>query len=138
MSALRLQIPSIPDNIRLVESFIDQARDEFAFDDSVYGNIMVAVTETVNNAILHGNKQDVNKIVQLDMEVTEENVRFTIRDQGEGFDHNSLPDPTAPENLLELGGRGIFIIRNLADEVEFVDHGREVQLVFFLNDPALG
>jgi serine/threonine-protein kinase RsbW len=137
MSALRLQIPSLPDNIRLVESFIDHARDEFAFDDSVYGNIMVAVTETVNNAIVHGNKQDGSKMVELDMEVTQGNVRFTIRDQGEGFDHNSLPDPTAPENLLELGGRGIFIIRNLADEVEFVDHGREVQLVFFLNDPAL-
>jgi serine/threonine-protein kinase RsbW len=137
MNSLRLQIPSIADNIRIVESFIDNARDEFQFDDNIYGNIMIAVTESVNNAIVHGNKLDNQKVVDLSMEIAPDNIRFVIHDQGDGFDYTRLPDPTAPENLMELGGRGIFLMRNLADEVSFSDQGRTVELTFFLEDPAI-
>ncbi len=137
MNSLRLQIPSIADNIRIVESFIDNAKDEFRFDDNIYGNIMIAVTESVNNAIVHGNKLDNHKLVDLSMEIAQNNIRFVIHDQGEGFDFNHLPDPTAPDNVLELGGRGIFLMRNLADEVAFSDDGRTVALTFFLDDPAV-
>jgi serine/threonine-protein kinase RsbW len=132
MKSLKLRIPSLPDNIRIVESFIDNARDKFSFDDDIYGNIMIAVTESVNNAIIHGNKQDKEKNVDLALEVANDNIRFTIRDEGDGFDYQNLPDPTAPENLLKAGGRGIFLIQNLADEVAFEDHGRTIMLTFYV------
>jgi len=136
MKSLKLRIPSLPDNIRIVESFIDNARDKFAFDDDIYGNIMIAVTESVNNAIIHGNKQDKEKNVDLALEVADDNIRFTIRDEGEGFDYDNLPDPTSPENLLKIGGRGIFLVQNLADEVAFTDEGRTIMLTFYILESA--
>lgn len=136
MESLKLRIPSLPDNIRIVESFIDNARDRFTFDDDIYGNIMIAVTESVNNAIIHGNKQDKEKNVDLALEVIDDNIRFTIKDEGDGFDYDNLPDPTAPENLLKMGGRGIFLIQNLADEVVFKDHGRTIMLTFYMMENA--
>ena len=136
MKSLKLRIPSLPDNIRIVESFIDNARDKFAFDDDIYGNIMIAVTESVNNAIIHGNKQDKEKNVDLALEVADDNIRFTIRDEGEGFDYDNLPDPTSPENLLKIGGRGIFLVQNLADEVAFTDEGRTIMLTFYMLESA--
>lgn len=136
MESLKLRIPSLPDNIRIVESFIDNARDRFTFDDDIYGNIMIAVTESVNNAIIHGNKQDKEKNVDLALEVINDNIRFTIKDEGDGFDYDNLPDPTSPENLLKMGGRGIFLIQNLADEVVFKDHGRTIMLTFYMMENA--
>ncbi len=130
MNSLKLKIPSLPDNIRIVESFIDNARDEFHFDDNIYGNIMVAVTEAVNNAILHGNGSNPEKSVNLSLDIDENKLQFTIQDQGTGFEYEDLPDPTAPENLLNPGGRGIFLIKHLADHVVFEDEGRIIKMDF--------
>jgi serine/threonine-protein kinase RsbW len=134
MDALKLKIPSLVENVRIVESFIEDAKEKYSFNDDVYGNIMIAVTESVNNAIIHGNKCDKNKDVFISMNVMQKALKFTIKDQGTGFDIESLPDPTAPENLLKPGGRGIFLIKHLADEVEFEDCGRSVSMTFFLNE----
>lgn len=131
MNSIKLQIPSLTENIRIVESFIDNVKDRFNIDDDIYGNIMVTVTESVNNAIRHGNKMDKSKNVNLSVECEENKLRFFIVDEGEGFDYSQLPDPTAPENLDKLGGRGIFLMKHLADEVHFHDNGRKVELVFF-------
>ena len=128
---LRLKIPSLPDNIRIVESFIDNARDKFRFDEDIYGNIMIAVTESVNNAIIHGNKKNKEKNVDISLDVREDRLAFVIKDEGAGFNHDSLPDPTSPEHLLEPGGRGIFLMQNLADEVHFHDKGSKIELVFY-------
>ncbi len=134
MKSLKLKIPSLPENIRIVESFIDHARDQFRFDDLIYGNIMIAVTESVNNAIKHGNGFDVEKNVDLSLEVAEQSLRFTVRDEGKGFDPADLPDPTAPENIFEPGGRGIYLIQHLADEVKFSPKGNEIQMIFYLDN----
>jgi serine/threonine-protein kinase RsbW len=131
MDSLKIQIPSLSENIRIVESFIDNVKDRFHIDDDIYGNIMVAVTESVNNAIRHGNKMDKSKNVRLVVESEENKLKFSIEDEGTGFDYNTLPDPTAPENLDKLGGRGIFLMKHLADEVNFYDEGRKVELVFY-------
>lgn len=133
MSTIKIQIPSLPENIRIVESFIDNAKEQFRINDDMYGNIMVAVTESVNNAIMHGNGGDKNKNVHLSLEMTEKEVKFTVEDEGPGFDHNDLPDPTAPENLTKPGGRGIFLMKNLCDKVEFLNNGKTVELYFFFN-----
>lgn len=131
MDSLKLQIPSLTENIRIVESFIDNVKDKFQIDDDIYGNIMVAVTESVNNAIRHGNKLDKSKNVFLTVDCEENKLKFTVEDQGAGFDYTSLPDPTAPENLDKLGGRGIFLMKHLCDEVSFENEGRKVEMVFY-------
>ncbi|QIX61555.1 ATP-binding protein [Hymenobacter sp. BT18] len=138
MKQVKIQIPSLVENIRVVESFIDNSKDTFHIEDDIYGNIMVAVTEAVNNAIRHGNKFDRDKNVHLSLEVDANRVKFEVEDQGQGFDFNNLIDPTAPENLENPGGRGIFLIRHLADEVEFSKDGRNVQLTFFLTPENSG
>lgn len=130
MQKLNIQIPSLPENIRIVESFIDNAKDTYHISDDLYGNIMVAITESVNNAILHGNQSDSKKMVDLSLELADDKITFTIVDQGPGFDFENLIDPTAPENLEKVGGRGIFLMKHLADEVNFEDEGRNVELIF--------
>jgi serine/threonine-protein kinase RsbW len=134
MDALKLKIPSLVENVRIVESFIEDAKEKYQFDDDIFGNIMIAVTESVNNAIIHGNKCDKNKDVFVVMNLLPKALRFTIKDQGPGFDIESLPDPTAPENLLKPGGRGIFLIKHLADEVEFSENGRCVSMTFHISN----
>jgi serine/threonine-protein kinase RsbW len=133
MNSLKIQIPSLPENIRIVESFIDNVKDQFKIDDDIYGNIMVAVTESVNNAIRHGNNLDKNKSVVLSVLAEETQLKFTIEDEGKGFNPDHLPDPTAPENLDKLGGRGIFLMKHLSDKVSFSKEGRCVELTFYFN-----
>ncbi|WP_109833060.1 ATP-binding protein [Reichenbachiella versicolor] len=133
MEAINIQIPSLSENIRIVESFIDNARDKYNFNDDIYGNIMIAVTESVNNAIVHGNKSDKSKNVTLSLSLQENEVKFTIQDEGTGFQFDDLPDPTAPENLEKPSGRGIFLMKNLCDEVKFEDEGKKVELSFYLS-----
>lgn len=133
MNAINIQIPSLLENIRIVESFIDNAKEKYELDDDIYGNIMIAVIESVNNAIVHGNNADKSKHVDLSLLFEEEQIRFVIEDQGKGFNINDLPDPTAPENLQRAGGRGIFLMKHLADEVNFRNDGQRVELTFYLD-----
>lgn len=133
MNAIRIEVPALTENIRMIESFIDNARERFHLDDDIYGNIMIAVTEAVNNAIKHGSQSDSSKNVNLSLLVDGDTLKFRVEDQGGGFDYVHLPDPTAPENLEKPGGRGIFLMKHLADDVVFLDGGRVVELSFYLN-----
>jgi serine/threonine-protein kinase RsbW len=133
MKSIRIQIPSLSENIRMIESFIDNAKEKFRLDDDIYGNIMIAVTEAVNNAIKHGNQSDASKNVSLSLNLEDTLIKFLIEDEGEGFDFHTLPDPTSPENLEKPGGRGIFLMKHLSDEVKFKDSGRVVELSFYIN-----
>lgn len=132
MNTISIEIPSLIENIRIVESFIDNAKDKYDLDDDLYGNIMIAVVESVNNAIIHGNGLAKEKSVELSMTLADTSVIFTIKDQGKGFNINTLPDPTSPENLTKTGGRGIFLMKHLADEVSFKNEGQQVDLTFYL------
>jgi serine/threonine-protein kinase RsbW len=133
MNTISIQIPSIVENIRMIESFIDNAKERFHLDEDLYGNIMIAVTEAVNNAIKHGNSNNSSKNVFLSLTLNENLLKFVIKDEGIGFEYNNLPDPTAPENLEKPGGRGIFLMRHLSDEVEFTENGKTVELSFYMN-----
>lgn len=134
MNTISIQIPSIIENIRMIESFIDNAKERFHLDDDLYGNIMIAVTEAVNNAIKHGNSGNSSKNVFLSLTLNDNLLKFVVKDEGAGFNHNELPDPTAPENLEKPGGRGIFLMKHLSDEVEFRENGRTVELSFYMNN----
>ena len=133
MKTIRIEIPSLSENIRMIESFIDNAKEKYKLEDDIYGNIMIAVTESVNNAIKHGNKGDKDKSVALSLLLEDNSIKFQIKDEGIGFNFDSLPDPTAPENLEKVGGRGIFLMKHLSDEVAFRDKGSCVELCFYIN-----
>lgn len=133
MNTISIQVPSLMENIRMIESFIDNAKERFHLDDDIYGNIMIAVTEAVNNAIKHGNDNNKSKNVFLSLSLDDSLIKFTIKDEGRGFDYQHLPDPTSPENLEKPGGRGIFLMKHLSDEVDFKDEGRTVVLSFYVN-----
>ena len=133
MNTISILVPSIIENIRMIESFIDNAKERFHLDDDIYGNIMIAVTEAVNNAIKHGNASDKSKNVSLSLAMDESVIKFIVKDEGRGFNYENLPDPTAPENLEKIGGRGIFLMRHLSDEVKFREEGRVVELSFYVN-----
>jgi serine/threonine-protein kinase RsbW len=133
MNTISIQIPSMMENIRMIESFIDNAKERFHLDDDIYGNIMIAVTEAVNNAIKHGNGSDKRKNVFLGLSLNESTIKFTVKDEGGGFKYDELPDPTSPENIEKPGGRGIFLMKHLSDEVSFKEDGRVVELSFYMN-----
>ena len=133
MKSIKIQIPSLSENIRIVESFIDNAKDKYQINDDIYGNIMIAVTESVNNAIKHGNNGLKDRNVELSLNFEDSTLKFVVRDEGLGFDFNNLPDPTAPENIDKPGGRGIFLMKHLSDEVSFQNNGAQVTLCFYLS-----
>jgi serine/threonine-protein kinase RsbW len=126
-----LKINSNPDNLRLVERLVDDVCQIYNVDENSYGNILIAVTEAVNNAINHGNQNDPNKIVHIGFQSEDKKLTFSIKDEGQGFDYSSLPDPTDPTNIDKISGRGVFLMKNLADKVEFANNGNEVSLSFF-------
>jgi serine/threonine-protein kinase RsbW len=130
---ISIEIPSLAENIRIIESFIDNAKDKYQLDDDIYGNIMIAVTEAVNNAIKHGNKDNSSKNVSISLSLEDGLIKFKVQDEGNGFDFHKLPDPTAPENISKPGGRGIFLMKNLSDEVDFKENGKVVELSFYVN-----
>lgn len=133
MNKIQIEIPSLSENIRMIESFIDNAKERFHLNDDIYGNIMIAVTEAVNNAIKHGNQNNPKLNVALSLLLEKDLIKFRVEDEGRGFDYHQLPDPTAPENLEKPGGRGIFLMKHLSDEVEFQENGRVVELSFYMN-----
>jgi serine/threonine-protein kinase RsbW len=126
-----LEIKSNPERIHEVEQFIEEIRDHLGFKDDVFGNVMVAVTEAVNNSIRHGNRGDLSKVVKIYCTALNPyRIVMAVEDEGSGFNPNELPDPTAPENVLRESGRGVFLMRQLSDEISFQDSGRRVEMVF--------
>ena len=132
MKSIKISIPSLIENIQVIESFIDNAKEAFEINDDSYGNIMISVTECISNAIVHGNQSDSSKLVHLELQMEPGLLRCSIEDEGNGFDFNQLPDPTDPENIEKVGGRGIFLMKHLSDEVKFEEGGKKTVLSFYL------
>ena len=123
-------ISSKTENLVVVEKLIDDLCEKFKISEDFYGNILVALTEAVNNAIQHGNQNNPSKHITISFQTTPDHISFTIKDEGPGFDYATLPDPTTPENIEKLSGRGVFLMKNLADSVDFEDNGSTVKLDF--------
>lgn len=130
----KISVQSSPESLVKIEEFIDTTCNNYNVGPDVFGNILIAVTEAVNNAIYHGNQSDSSKLVHIHhlFDSSLKKLSFVIVDEGNGFDYNNLPDPTAPENLALIGGRGVFLMKQLADWVIFNDSGNSVELQFKL------
>ncbi len=125
-----LQLPSKLESITQLENLVEEIADRFEISEDTFANMMTCLNEIATNAIIHGNKLDPNKKVIINAEVDGKKAVWTITDEGEGFDYVNLADPTAPENLENLAGRGVFIVKHLADQCVFNAKGNEVELLF--------
>ncbi|GAB3922622.1 ATP-binding protein [Mucilaginibacter myungsuensis] len=125
-----LQLPSQADSLTQVEVLIEEIADKYQLPDDTFANMMTCLSEAVNNAIIHGNQNDPTKKVIVNAEVDGRRIIWTVTDEGDGFDPAHIPDPTAPENLEALSGRGVFIIKQLADQCIFTEKGNEIELHF--------
>ena len=129
-----IQVPSSFEHLSKIEGLIDRSCATASVSEDNYGNVLIAVTEAFNNAVVHGNKNDDSKTVNLQVGHTDEELCFVLQDEGTGFDYENVADPTAPENIEKENGRGIYLMRHLADLVEFENEGREVSIFFKKND----
>lgn len=127
-----LRLPSNPRNVCQVESFVQKIVEKYRISPDVYGNILISLTEAVNNAIIHGNHRDESKTVKIQLSKDKGHLAIRVSDEGRGFDLNSIPDPTAPENLTKCGGRGVFLMHQLCDRINYHDNGRTVEMRFRL------
>lgn len=125
-----LKINSNPKSIRLVERLIEDVSQIYNLNEDCYGNMLIAVTEAVNNTILHGNQNNPDKLVKIGFEVDSSHLVFSVTDEGPGFDYAALPDPTDPNNIDKLNGRGVFLMSSLSDSIKFDQNGSKVSIGF--------
>ncbi|MEM0992997.1 MAG: ATP-binding protein [Bacteroidota bacterium] len=125
-----LTLPSQQQQVCHLEKFVTQIFSRFDISRETYGNVLISLTEAVNNAIIHGNRKDKSKKVEISFEKKRQGLAFKVSDEGCGFDFDNLPDPTAPENICECGGRGVFLMRQLSDNIRYSNEGRTVEMRF--------
>jgi serine/threonine-protein kinase RsbW len=137
---VRIEFPSVFEMIDLVQALVDQLGRMLGFDEDTQHWVSVAVRESVINAIKHGNRHDPLKRVEVDFTMTPAaaptEFLVRVRDHGDGFDAEALPDPLAPENLLKANGRGIFFMRSFMDDVRIErasGGGMEVRMLKHFN-----
>ena len=127
---ISIEISASVDQLSKVENEIESLFEQGKLTEFNYGNVIVASTEAVLNAINHGSKLDSDKKVAFSLDITKSEIVVTVSDSGGGFDFLNLPDPTDPENIEKGSGRGIFIMKNLSDELLFENNGSKVTMKF--------
>jgi len=125
-----LKIESRLENVSIVENEIDSTTNQIGISEDNYGKILISTLEAVNNAILPGNGSDPDKLVNIDIEFNGNNLKIKVKDEGTGFKPYLVPDPTLPENIEEPNGRGVFLMKRLADEIKFNRKGNSVTMIF--------
>jgi serine/threonine-protein kinase RsbW len=122
----------LPSDLGLMNGVLDYLQERVAklglikLDRS---NLFVALDEAFVNAVKHGNKNDLTKLVKITAELSPQEASFTVEDEGEGFDIREIPDPCDPANLFRTSGRGVLLIYNIMDEVEYNAQGNRVKMV---------
>ncbi len=130
MEEKKFTLSSCPSQIQKLEQFIARLTCDCTLKKAKHPDILVSLTEAVNNAIIHGNNQDKSKLVNIHYKETSSALTFFISDQGKGFDPREIKDPTKPEYIGECGGRGVYIMQALSDRLAYHDNGRTVELQF--------
>jgi len=125
----KLSLESRPENISSIERFVEEICDYYNINDTYFGNILIALTEAFNNALIHGNQSDPARNIEIVFESKPKGLSFTVKDEGAGYDLDEVPDPLDLETETETG-RGLFLIRALSDKVEIDDGGSKVEMFF--------
>ncbi len=128
-----LEIDSDPNNLITVEEFVNYFCKDINLADNLLTNVLLAVTEATTNAIIHANKCDHSKKVTVDAKVEDSKLVVKVKDEGEGFDPGTIPDPTRPENLLKDSGRGVYLMRVYMDNLEYNRTSSGTETILTLN-----
>lgn len=123
----RFSLKSTYEESEKVPDFVSDVQEKSNLSEETTANLMLLLSEAVTNAIVHGNKLNPSKKVDVELKIDPDKVISIVHDQGDGFDHNSTRNPLTEENLLKAGGRGIFLIKEMAESVKFFDGGRKIQ-----------
>ena len=113
-----------------VEGLLKELQNAVGFGDELYAKMMLTVSEAATNGIVHGNKLKAEKKVIILAEVDEDIITITTTDEGDGFNPDILANPLEEENLLKTSGRGVFLMNEYADEVEYLNGGKTLMLKF--------
>ena len=127
-----LVLKSTYEEVEKVEHLLNELQTELGFDDELYAKLMLTVSEAATNGIVHGNQLDETKKVHMIAESDGKTLTVSSQDEGEGFSPDEVPNPLAEENLLKPSGRGVFLMREYADEVEHTNNGTKLVLTFKL------
>ncbi len=127
-----IRLTSSPNSIAALEDYLQSILMENESCASKFPDILISLTEAVNNAIIHGNKSDSSKEVKVACKSSKTGISFSIIDEGAGFDPQAIPDPTSPDKLECCGGRGVYIMNALADKVAYKNNGSTVEIFFNL------
>lgn len=125
-----ISLASDPSVLVDVENLVNKICEKLNIPEDTYGNILIAVSEATTNAIQHGNENNKDLDIAIRVYDNKNSFYFNIIDKGKGFNFNDLPDPTSPENILKENGRGIFLMKNLSDDVVFNGSGNSVDIYF--------
>lgn len=132
-----IEIESDPNNLITVEEFVNYFAKDLGVNDNKMNGLLLSVTEATTNAIIHGNKCDANKKVFINVFVEDDKIIIKVKDEGEGFNPENIPDPTEPQNLLKDSGRGVYLMRVYMDDLKYnaTPEGMETILVLKLENP---
>ncbi|MBS1515997.1 MAG: ATP-binding protein [Bacteroidetes bacterium] len=133
MKNYSLELPSSRNEISKFENLLIEINNEFGMTMEKFINFQIASSEAIVNAIVHGNKQNPDKKVKVDIVTNDHRLELTIKDEGEGFDVNRLPDPTDESNLYKESGRGVYIIRSLVDEFTIQSNSSGTTMKLIMN-----
>jgi serine/threonine-protein kinase RsbW len=126
---IEFEVPSAISLMHIVLEYLMKRVEKLGVVKAEQSNLFVALDEAFVNAVKHGNKFDTKKLVRIIAEVSKQEARFTIEDEGEGFDVNSIPDPLDPSNLFKTSGRGVLFIYNIMDEVKYNERGNRLTMI---------
>lgn len=135
MEPKKLVLDSKFEEMERLEPFIDELKEWARFNNEDSSRIMLTLSEAVNNAIVHGNQEDPEKKVEIVSHLDAKNgiLTISVEDEGDGFDPDDIPDPLKEENLLNEGGRGVYLIEQYADDLQFSKGGTKATITFQLN-----
>ncbi|MDZ7715950.1 MAG: ATP-binding protein [Balneolaceae bacterium] len=121
------------DEVQKLEGYINELQEWLDFNDNEYSRIMLTLSEAATNAIIHGNKEDPSKKVYINSSADSGTLKISVKDEGAGFNPDEIKNPLKKENLLNEGGRGVYLIEEYADKLSFNKKGNELQMTFKLN-----
>ena len=126
---IEFELPSALSPMHCILDYLLRRVEKLGVIDPEQSNLFVALDEAFVNAVKHGNKFNTQKLVRVTAELSSREATFTVEDEGEGFDVNSIPDPLDPENLFKTSGRGVLFIYNIMDEVKYNERGNRLTMI---------
>ena len=118
------------EEVEKLEDYLNELQNLADFSDDDYARIMLTLSEAATNAIVHGNMENPEKEVTIRSKVTNSKLIITVKDEGAGFNPNNIPDPLKEENLLNIGGRGVYLIKEYSDDLQFEENGTKLIMTF--------